>query len=129
MKFSFEAKIRTGIKSSSFFNLFFSICHGVLFYNICSYIRIAFENPEGQRTNFILYHACYDPKKNYSSSIFTAMPVSTLFQLCTNCILIGGNFYLYRFLKSNSDKRKGRSDSAILCFGCFRISSIGYYTM
>ena len=134
LKFSMQKKIPSGIKSSSFFNMFFTICHGILFYNFCSFFSIAYENHVGNRTTFILYHACYDPNKKYSSSLYAAMPLrnafhinstdqrlvnnslllfmkgnhfSTFFAMSTHIVHVAGNFYLYRCLQSYTDKREG----------------------
>ena len=107
LKYGTQNTVTAPLKSSSFFSVFFTICHVAMFYNIYSYIWITYGNPEGQRTPFILYRTCYDPNQKYSGSIFTPMPVSTLIIVICNCVLIGGNFYLYRFLELNSDKREG----------------------
>ena len=109
MKYGTQTTVTASIKGSSFFKTFFTICHAAMFYNICSYIWIFYGNSEGQRNHFILYHVCYDPNQKYSSSIFTAMPVSTLLVFISNFVLIGGSFYLYRFLQSNTEKRAGES--------------------
>ena len=107
LKYGTQTAVTAPIKVSSFFNAFFTICHAAMLYNICSYIWIFYGNSEGQRNHFLLYHVCYDPNQKYSSSIFTAMPVSTLLIVISNIVLIGGSFYLFRFLQSNLEKRAG----------------------
>ena len=109
LKYGTQTTVTASIKGSSFFKTFFTICHAAMLYNICSYIWIFRGNSEGQRNHFLLYHLCYDPNQKYSSSIFTAMPVSTLLVFISNFVLIGGSFYLYRFLQSNTEKRAGES--------------------
>ena len=105
MKYSSQTNIKTPIKSSSFFNIFFNLCHAVLFYNIWSFFWIAYENPPGDRNNFLLYRACYNPNEIYSTPIYKLMPISTFILVCFDFVLIGGNFYIYIYLKDLSIKR------------------------
>ena len=106
LKFGSEQNIsRISINSSSFFDKFFILCHGVLFYNIWAYFWINYENPPGDRNNFLLYRACYDPKQIYSSPFYALMPVSTFLLVCFDVVLIGGNFYIFIYLKKFSTKR------------------------
>ena len=107
LKFSTKATTFE-VKPNSFLHLFIVLTHLTILFNITTYAWETYGKPPGSRTNFLLYHACYNPNEGFSISFYNVMPISTIMLFGFDAIIIGGNMYLYRFLNNYSDKREGQ---------------------
>ena len=85
----------------------------VLFNFICMVLEAKGKTGR-DRSKFLIYQACVAPQSEYSVFFMEVMPINQFILYINNTIIVLGNWYLYTFLKKNTDRkeRKIKSDSS-----------------
>ena len=90
------------------------ISQAVVLFNFISLIVEAYGKTSRDRSKFLIYQACVAPQSDYSVFFLEVMPINQFILYINDIIIVLGNWYLYTFLKKNTDRkeRKIRSDSS-----------------
>ena len=78
-------------------------------FNCISCVVAAYGKTGRDRSAFLLHQACLAPEETYSVFFLKVMPVNQIILYISDAITITGHWYLYRFLKENTDKRESEN--------------------
>ena len=99
--------ISSPLKSNSYLYYCLIICQLFTCFNLGTFFLGISGKSGSDRSNFLIYQACYQPDQRFSVPFTNVMPLNALLLYTVDLIIIFGNLYLYRFLQLKTQKKKG----------------------
>ena len=86
------------------------ISQAVILFNYICMVLEAKGKTGRDRSKFLIYQACVAPQSDYSIFFMEVMPINQFILYINNAIIVLGNWYLYRFLEKNTDKKESKTN-------------------